>query len=214
MNYETRWDFFKPYVEDKIVLDIGPAELVGTINYHKMPRWIHGKITKVAKQVLGMELNLEQVQALNEQGYHIVQGNAEDFTLDRKFDVIVAGDLIEHLSNPGKFLDCAKSHLAEGGKLLITTPNRYNILTLYTVFRTGIVPQYHKPIAKHVMYFDSDALTSLLHRHGFSAETHYCKWVGKPREGRRSKLLVNAAFKYRRVLLPVLAIVAWHKTDD
>lgn len=211
MSYESRWEFIRPHVEGKRVLEIGPAELVGTTNRDKFDRWIHHKISKVAARLVGVEYSAEQVRALCELGYDIRQGDAENFDLGERFEVVVAGELIEHLSNPGQFLERVKQHLVDGGKLVLTTPNRYNILKIYNVARTGKVPQYKKNIAKHVVYFDSDALTSLLTRHNFArTEIAYCKWVGEPSARWTSRLLVKLASAHRPVLSPVLLAVA-HK---
>jgi len=191
------------------VLDVGPAELVGTVNRLKLERWIHGKIAKVAKKVVGLDHNGEQVFALKALGYDIREGDAEQFNLGEQFDVAFAGELIEHLSNPGSFLDCARQHLIDHGKLVVTTPNRYSILSIYKVLRSGQVLTYSKPIAKHVAYFDSDSLESLLVRHGFSkVETGYCQWLGASESKGLYRLLVNSLSKYRPAFLPVLVAIA------
>lgn len=67
--YETRWDFIRRYVENKRVLDIGPAELVGTVNRNKFDRWIHRKIAEVAESLVGLEKSAEQVHALCDRGF-------------------------------------------------------------------------------------------------------------------------------------------------
>jgi 2-polyprenyl-3-methyl-5-hydroxy-6-metoxy-1,4-benzoquinol methylase len=53
----------------------------------------------------------------------IVRGDVESHDFGRRFGAIVAGDVIEHLSNPGRFLENCRRHLEEGGVLLLTTPN-------------------------------------------------------------------------------------------
>ncbi len=50
--------------------------------------------------------------------------------LDRKFDTIVAGEVIEHLSNPGKFLESCKKHLKPNGRLIITTPYPFALMNI------------------------------------------------------------------------------------
>lgn len=209
MVFETRWDFFRPHVENKHVLDIGPAELVGTINQHKFERWIHHRLADAAASLIGLEKNAEQVQALVRKGFDIREGDAEEFRIGVNFDIVVAGELIEHLSNPGRFLNCARQHLVKDGKLLLTTPNRFSILALDRVIRTGNVPTYTKPIAKHVAFFDEDSLTSLLNRHGFGrVQVDYCKWVGLPATSKWERWLVGLVSRYRPALLPVLLAVA------
>ena len=89
--YESRWEFIRPHVENKRVLDIGPAELVGTVNREKLERWIFGKIEEVASHSIGLENNTEQVEVLSDIGFNIRQGDAEEFALGAKFDVLVAG---------------------------------------------------------------------------------------------------------------------------
>ena len=53
----------------------------------------------------------------------IVHGNMENHTFDRMFDLIIAGDVIEHVENQGLFLRNILKHLKDGGELIITTPN-------------------------------------------------------------------------------------------
>ncbi len=212
-TYDTRWAFIQPYVEGKKVLEIGPAELIGTTNQEKENRWLHKQISLVADKLIGLEISPEQVAALTQMGYDIRQGNAENFELGEKFDVIVAGELIEHLSNPGNFLECAKRHLNPGGTLVLTTPNRFDYTGFVKILRTGKTPAYTKPIAKHVMYFDENALSDLLIRHHFSPiQTAYYLTVGRPIRRFRAKLIKNILRKYRPNLLAGLMIVA--QVDD
>jgi 2-polyprenyl-3-methyl-5-hydroxy-6-metoxy-1,4-benzoquinol methylase len=50
------------------------------------------------------------------------------FGPDVRFDLILAGDVIEHLPNPGLFLESARSVLASGGRILITTANAFPVV--------------------------------------------------------------------------------------
>ena len=208
-SYRTRWDFIRPYVENKKVLDIGPAELIGTVHRFKEARWLHGKIASVATEVIGLEINEEQVDALRDMGYDIRLGDAESFYLGETFDVVVAGELIEHLSNPGKFLECARRHLRPNGVLLLTTPNRFSALAFLKVLRRNQVPSYDKPIAKHVIYFDEDSDKNLLTRYGFSdIIIAYYEAVGDPPKDFRTQLLNAFLRRYRPVLLSGLLVSA------
>ncbi len=209
MIYASRWEFLEPRIRGRAVLDVGPAELVGTVNRDKMDHWLHGRMSRAATRLVGLEANAEQIAPLRALGYDLRLGDAETFSLGEKFEAIVAGELIEHLSNPGLFLDRARDHLLPAGRLLLTTPNRFSILANYRLLRTGRVPRYEKDLAKHVAYFDSDALGSLLERHGFRVEeVAYCQWVGKPSGGRLARGLVRWASRWRPAALPTLMMVA------
>jgi 2-polyprenyl-3-methyl-5-hydroxy-6-metoxy-1,4-benzoquinol methylase len=90
--------------------------------------WLHHRLQAAAARLVGLDLLVEDAEALSTQhGYDIRPGDAEDFHWPDRFDVIVAGDLIEHLSNPGRFLECVAEHLAPGGRAVVTTPNPFNI---------------------------------------------------------------------------------------
>lgn len=208
-SYRTRWDFIRPYVEGKKVLDVGPAELVGTAHKHKEERWLHKKMASVAAEVIGLEINEEQARALRNMGYDIRLGDAESFDLSETFDVIVAGELIEHLSNPGEFLKCTRRHLRPNGILLLTTPNRFGGLAFLKVLRRNRVSSYNKPIAKHVIYFDEDSIKSLLTRYGFSdIVITYYEAVGDLPKDRKTRLLNAFLRRYRPVLLSGLLVSA------
>lgn len=72
----------------------------------------------------GIEPNRTAARIAESRGIHIV---AETFSqlsgLNDKFDAIIACDVIEHLEDPLGFLDGLRSHLAPGGRLLISTGN-------------------------------------------------------------------------------------------
>ncbi|HEV8245460.1 MAG TPA: bifunctional glycosyltransferase/class I SAM-dependent methyltransferase [Polyangiaceae bacterium] len=42
---------------------------------------------------------------------------------NRRFDVVILADVLEHMTNPQKLLAEAKGHLADGGRLLVSLPN-------------------------------------------------------------------------------------------
>ena len=50
--------------------------------------------------------------------------DALDLDLGRSFDLIVCADVLEHLKRPDDCLRFIRSHLAEGGRALLSTPER------------------------------------------------------------------------------------------
>ena len=99
------------------------------------PLWLHGHLVKQFEDVWGIDLAPERIAFLQEHGYPNARvGNAETFELGRSFDTIVAGELIEHLPNPGLFLDRCREHLASGGRLVVTTPYPFGYEVLAYAF--------------------------------------------------------------------------------
>ncbi len=135
---------------------------------------LHWKLTQLSETV-GVDRSVAVIDGYRELGVftNIVAGDVErldELQLTRKFDVVVAGDIIEHLSNPGRMLDGIKRFCNGNTDVVITTPNAFgapNFLR-YSVgkFREG---------AEHVMSFNEQNLVSLLNRHGYSiCESHTC----------------------------------------
>jgi SAM-dependent methyltransferase len=54
---------------------------------------------------------------------HIIQKDAQDFKVDEKYDLIFAGEIIEHLYNPDGLIASCLLALRPGGYLVLTTPN-------------------------------------------------------------------------------------------
>ena len=164
---KDRTEIILPLCAGLSVLDVGCA--------HEgiSDRWLHPKIKKVAKYLVGLDINKEMVSKLNYHGYKIVLGDCETVDLQWRFDVIVAGELIEHLSNPGLFLENMRKHLNGNGKLIITTPNRYNAVMNISCFIRNYIPHYDKPWPEHVNAFDEDTLTRLVERHGYKVRGFY-----------------------------------------
>jgi len=84
----------------------------------------------------------------------------ENIQLNRKFEVVVAGDVLEHVSNQGLFLDNIAHHLEPDGELILTTPNAKWLTVLF------------KPNATHTLWHDMYTLQTLLNRHKF----HIDEW--------------------------------------
>lgn len=147
------------YSQNKVVLD------VGCVNHdaitEKKTYWLHKNLKKIAKKVVGLDLNEPEVKKLNKQGYDIKIGNVESYQFKEKFDTIVAGELIEHLANPGLFLENMKKQLKKDGYFILTTPNVFCIrFTLRYIFFGKVVPN-----EEHTCYYDFYTFKQLIERY-------------------------------------------------
>jgi 2-polyprenyl-3-methyl-5-hydroxy-6-metoxy-1,4-benzoquinol methylase len=138
------------------VLDVGAGSGL------KRPDWMHALVATVASEAVGIELDPRLAKKARARGYDVVTGNAEGMDLGRTFDVVFAGEIIEHLSCPGAFLDAAHRHLAANGRLVLTTPNAFAVVNF--VYRLAGRPRVNK---QHVCWYDEVTLRQLLQRHGF-----------------------------------------------
>jgi len=172
---KNKFEIIKKYIQGKDVLDCG---CVGTFEFEKFhPDFLHPKLVKLAKSVWGVDTNASGAKQMKKLGFNVVVGNVENIELGRKFDVIVAGDLLEHLSNVGMFLDNTKKHLKPSGVLIIHTPNAFGITRFYHMLaKKGVEVN-----PDHICYYDIKTLKQLLERHGYSIiESHYTNTLNPP----------------------------------
>jgi 2-polyprenyl-3-methyl-5-hydroxy-6-metoxy-1,4-benzoquinol methylase len=145
---------------------------------------LHQRLSDAA-DCLGIDLDRETVTQLQTRGVfqNVVIGDAErldELPRDLKpFDLVVAGDIIEHLSNPGKMLEGIKPRLKPDGRLIVSTPNSLG-LPAYLRHLTG---RFHEGL-QHVVSFNAINLTQLLERHGYRvAEFRSCYQDNAHRHG-------------------------------
>lgn len=142
------------------VLDVG---FLGQGKTPSDPDWLHRTIKASAKEVYGLDVQSYEAPQPEDVGHYFVQ-SAESFVLPTTFDVIFAGDLIEHLANPGLFLDACKMHLKQNGRLIFTTPNAFNLFNL-TEKLTKDEPTVN---SDHTCYFNKKTLKVLLQKCGWT----------------------------------------------
>ncbi|MGI6483974.1 MAG: class I SAM-dependent methyltransferase [Methanobacterium sp.] len=174
------------------VLDIGCVE--HDLEMTKKNLWLHQHIVNKAAYVLGIDILESEIKILNEYGYNVAVADAENFLFKKNFDVIVAGELIEHLSNPGAFLDCCRKNLKENGKLILTTPNVW-----YYQFYTSMLlkSKINSLNIEHTCWYDKKTISQLLERHGFKAIKIEFVIPNKYQRGYHiSKVIYNLNLKY------------------
>jgi len=101
---------------DKKVLDLGCIQHSSEWAT-KDPNWLHKKLYDVASDVLGIDYLKPDVEKLKKLGYNIVYGDVtKPLQLGETFDVIIAGNLIEHLANFEGFFNNLRNWLSPGGR--------------------------------------------------------------------------------------------------
>ena len=130
------------------------------------PGFLHRRLVEASESCAGLDLSSEGLDALREAGFQdLHHGNAERLSEifgKRKFDLIVAGEVLEHVSNPGLFLEGIRGALAADGELLVTVPNAFFLPRIVAAFGRKEVCHY-----EHVAYYSPKTLSGLVHRHGF-----------------------------------------------
>lgn len=170
-----RMDVLADHVRGRSVLDLGcvdsrrarHAEASDRIRYNLTYKanLLHQRLAQSAGDLLGVDIDPDGVSVLNGMGFEAVVGDVE--TMDpvggRRFDVVVAGELIEHLENPGLFLRNMRRHLVPRGCIAVSTPNPFYAGSAWKIWRTGL-PAVHE---EHMGWQDPITLAQLFRRTGY-----------------------------------------------
>jgi len=154
--YYERIDQIVPYIAGKSVLD------VGCTSGSRRDDWVHAGLVRVADRVVGVDIDADAVSRARERGFDVRLADAESLLMAEEFDVVHAGELLEHLDNPRSFLAAARSRLKPGGALVLTTPNAFAISNF--VYRLGGKPRVN---GDHTCWYCEDTLRQLLERNGY-----------------------------------------------
>jgi 2-polyprenyl-3-methyl-5-hydroxy-6-metoxy-1,4-benzoquinol methylase len=190
----SKADFVLRQCEHADVLDVGCIDHSAETAIAGGSKWLHHRIRDAAAQVVGLDVLEDDAARLNALGYDIVVGSAESFSLGRTFEVIVAADVLEHLSNIGTFLDTARSHMTSASRLVLTTPNPFSIgQVAHVILRNEVAVN-----AEHTVWLDPSVMLELLTRHRFAA-TEFA-WLAE--DGRAASMRSRAV---DRVAAPLVA---------
>ncbi len=121
---KARIEMILGFCENADVLDIGAGE--HDLSFYSEEGWEHGRIKRVAKRAVAIEINPKLCEHYNAKGFDFRCVDAtSDADLGERFDRVFIGDVIEHVNDPVALLSFAKRHLRENGRVLVTTPNPF-----------------------------------------------------------------------------------------
>ena len=70
---------------------------------------------------MGLEINEKAARVCQQKGFNVITDKMD--TLSKRFDAIVAFEVLEHLPNPGEFITHVGKLLSEKGVLILAVPN-------------------------------------------------------------------------------------------
>lgn len=133
-NPPIRTEYILKKSRGKRVLHFGFVDSPFTENRIKSGELLHLDLKKVTKELWGADIDKESIEA-----YRSITDDGNSWELDickpildleaynKNFDVIIFGEILEHLLNPGRALENLRE-LCEvnDAELIITTPNAFN----------------------------------------------------------------------------------------
>lgn len=206
-----RLQFLREFVAGKRVIHLGFADIGCRGFQEEMGSWLHAHLARTAKELVGIDLDEEGVETARREGYEAYAADCQDPQVLRRLgispaEVVVAGELIEHLDTPGPFLDAMHYLVTPSGTLVVTTPNAYSLLNPMAALR-----RYEVVNPDHVALYSWYTLTNVLARHGWRVQrflTYLLPPIGS-REGRSSTRRLDVAAA--RALLAAQRFLARYK---
>jgi cyclopropane fatty-acyl-phospholipid synthase-like methyltransferase len=197
-----RVDFLKHAVTGKSVLHLGCANSPFTRDSIQKGMLLHLELKDLASEIVGFDFDEEAIQILGEHGleslYRADLEALDDVNLERTFDVIIAGEMIEHLNNPGRFLKGIQRFMSRETRLIITTVNAYCGMRFFAYALRGRGGMSEPVHPDHVSYYSYSTLNLLVKRHGFEVEEFLFYDLGvehRPHNRRVLNLLNDVAVK-------------------
>ncbi|HEY5912459.1 MAG TPA: methyltransferase domain-containing protein [Verrucomicrobiae bacterium] len=156
-----RVDYLCERARGKRVLDIGVVD-------HRLraaggPGWLHGRLCEVAAECEGVDVLPGEIAELQRRGFSVSCFDVAEARLPRTFDVIVCGDVLEHIDEPGPFLTHCGEMLTEEGVLILTLPNPWY---LNVIIKALFGRQVFQENVDHVAWYDPGTLYELADRCG------------------------------------------------
>ena len=136
---------------------------------------MHQRLAPIAAELWGLDINAEGITFLREHGFDnmVVADVCDVSTLEamqgHEFDVIIASEVMEHLSNPGLFLNGVKTLMTPGiTELIISVPNAFRVMTLWQLLRRQ---EFVHP--DHNYWFSYATASTLIRKHGLDIVESY-----------------------------------------
>lgn len=183
LSLVQRVDFIKDVCRGKKVLHLGCTNFPYTAEAIANDMLLHFELREIASDLYGFDADAEGVAILEANGCNKLfvadLENLDEVEIDETFDIIIAGEMIEHLNNPGLFLNGIKRFMSADTELVITTINAYCAMRFLVYFLRGKGGKNEPVHPDHVAYYSYRTLGLTLERMGLEVTQSYFYDVGK-----------------------------------
>lgn len=149
-------------VRGKRLLDVGVVDHFADSGQH-----LHRHLARAAAESLGVDVLHDGIEVLRRAGFNVRVCDITREAIEGAFDVIVAGEIIEHLGRPEALFQLGCRNLAPGGRLVVTTPNPYYLGRI----RDALLGR-SRDNADHVNLWWPSGIAEMAERHGLRLDRY------------------------------------------
>ncbi len=167
-----RLEFLQDQAAGKFVFDLGALDETAYKAKQTSETWLHARLCRSAKAVVGLDNSdlIPDTGLTTASNGRIIRANIFDLqaTIDEcgRPDIIVAGELVEHLPDTNAFLHSLRScNALKGVEVIVTTPNA----CCWHNFLIGLAGResMHKD---HLQIYSYKTLRTIFERNGFQVQ--------------------------------------------
>ena len=168
-----RFEFLSRLAAGRRVVHVGFADTGCADANTQAGAWLHAHLDRAARALVGIDVDAAGVENARAQGYDAHVVDCRDVDAVRALglapaDVVIAGEVIEHLDDAGRFLDGLHALIADDGVLVVTTPNATGLVNAF-----ASLANYEVNHPDHVAMYTCHTLDELLRRHAWEPVAHH-----------------------------------------
>jgi hypothetical protein len=206
---QSRIVLFEKHLKGKRVLHLGCSDWPYTEEKTKNKKLLHQYISGFTKELYGIDSCLESINIMRKNGIKdVFVGDIynlynDENIINKKFDVLVVSEIIEHLVNPGLALESVKKYILKTNpkcEIIFTVPNYHNF---YFTFLSGLRGQecVHPD---HKFYFSYRTFRNLIENFNFKVDDFYFVTYGAGLKTLKGRILSGTILKFLKCMAPHL----------
>ncbi len=173
---EDRIALLEKMVKGKKVIHVGCADHLPLIEEKRRQGiWLHDRLTAACDEVIGLDYDHSAVAYLKENGIDniylmdIIEDDCPAVVKRQHWDIMVMGEIVEHLDNPVLFIKMLKARFVKYvDSLVLTTPNAFR----YDNWRAVIGGKEYIN-SDHRYWFTPYTLAKILQQAGLAPDEFY-----------------------------------------
>lgn len=191
-RYVNRIDYLAERASGQRVIHVGFVDAGFQEMQAATGTWLHAHLDERARELVGIDIDADGVAEAVAAGFEGYVADCRDPEAVAALglepaDVVIAGEIIEHLDDPGSFLSLLQGLVRPGGELVLTTPNASGLVNGFAAMAGAEVNH-----PDHVVLFSWRTLTNLASRHGWEhleTATYVPLFKGAPAKGLKMRIM-------------------------